>query len=311
MPVHSNRLQAPARSFLYLSQTAGTTFTRLATSGTYSRQTRLQRTSTEELCLQSYSYPYDWYFRRRWFSVLQALILSVPTFGSILLPTTLWIRSLAPLGTRVCRLTSLRSIRLVCLHYSHLLSLLVLALFVTCTKHGKLETSPELLYGTFPVQSLAIFISLRRLRIPWLRLRGRVCPLSGRYLLVSPSAPVMDVSTGSSSTCSFRLRKARSRSPTSLKAPLVRLRPRGDVSSVVTGALPGLLSARCVSCQFPCSYNNNFPCPLIIHRVRSSSSWGTVFRPGRFRTSRLGWATGTYNTPYQMRSTVTPWMFLH
>ena len=33
------------------------------------------------------------------FSVLQALILSVPTFGSILLPTTLWIRSSAPLGT--------------------------------------------------------------------------------------------------------------------------------------------------------------------------------------------------------------------
>ena len=50
-----------------------------------------------------------------------------------------------------------------------------------CTKPEKLETFPELLYGTFPVQSLAILISLRRLRIPWLRLRGRVCPLSGRY----------------------------------------------------------------------------------------------------------------------------------
>ena len=48
-------------------------------------------------------------------------------------------------------------------------------------KAGRLETSPELLYGTFPVQSLAILISLRRLRIPWLRLRGRVWPLSGRY----------------------------------------------------------------------------------------------------------------------------------
>ena len=55
-------------------------------------------------------------------------------------PTTLWSRSSAPFGTRVCRLTSLRCIQLVCLHYSHLLLLLVLVLFVTCTKHGKLET---------------------------------------------------------------------------------------------------------------------------------------------------------------------------
>ena len=53
-------------------------------------------------------------------------------------------------------------------------------LFVTCTKHGKLETSPEPLYGTYPVLSLAILISLLRLRIPWLRLRDRVWPLSGR-----------------------------------------------------------------------------------------------------------------------------------
>ena len=72
-----------------------------------------------------------------------------------------------------------------------------------------------------------------------------------KVTLVSSSAPVLNVSTGSSSTSSFRLRHARSRSPRSIKAPLVRLRPRGDVSSLVTGALPGPLSARCVSCQFP------------------------------------------------------------
>ena len=76
----------------------------------------------------------------------------------------------------------------------------------------------------------------------------------------------------SSSTSSFGLRHARSRSPASLKTPLVRLRPRGDVSPVVTGALPVPLSARCVSCQFPFLFNNNFPCPLIIHRVRSGGS---------------------------------------
>ena len=67
MPVHSNRLQAPPWSFFYISQTTSTTFSRLAASGTYSRQTRLQRTSTKELFLQSYSFPYDWYFLRRCF----------------------------------------------------------------------------------------------------------------------------------------------------------------------------------------------------------------------------------------------------
>ena len=71
-----------------------------------------------------------------------------------------------------------------------------------------------------------------------------------KVTLVSSSAPVLDVSTGSSSTSSFRLRHARSRSPTSMKAPLFRLRPRGDVSHLLTGALPGPLSARCVTCQF-------------------------------------------------------------
>ena len=40
--------------------------------------------------------------------------------------------------------------------------------------------------------------------------------------------------------------RARSRSPCRMKKPLVLLRPRGDVSSAVTGALPGSLSARCV-----------------------------------------------------------------
>ena len=61
-------------------------------------------------------------------------------------------------------------------------------------------------------------------------LRSRLASL-WQVSLVSPSAPVSDVSTGSSSTSSFGLRHARSRSPTSMKAPLVRLRPRG-VSSV-------------------------------------------------------------------------------
>ena len=114
------------------------------------------------------------------FSALQALILSASIFGNILFLITLWSRSSAPLGTKVCRLTSLLCIQLVCLRCSHLPWLLVWARFVTCTKHGRLETSPEPLYGTSPIQSLAILISLRRLRIPWLRLRGRGWLLSGR-----------------------------------------------------------------------------------------------------------------------------------
>ena len=40
--------------------------------------------------------------------------------------------------------------------------------------------------------------------------------------------------------------RTRSRSPCRMKKPLVLLRPRGDVSSAVTGAPPGSLSARCV-----------------------------------------------------------------
>ena len=49
-----------------------------------------------------------------------------------------------------------------------------------------------------------------------------------------------------SSTPTVSSLRARSRSPCRMKKPLVLLRPRGHVSSVVTGAPPGSLSARCV-----------------------------------------------------------------
>ena len=51
-----------------------------------------------------------------------------------------------------------------------------------------------------------------------------------------------------SSSCPFRSSHVRSRSPSRTKKPLVLLRPRGDGSTAVTGAPPGSLSARCVSC---------------------------------------------------------------
>ena len=43
------------------------------------------------------------------------------------------------------------------------------------------------------------------------------------------------------------------------KKPLVLLRPRGDGSPAATGAPPGSLSARCVSCLSPCVNNACFP----------------------------------------------------
>ena len=57
--------------------------------------------------------------------------------------------------------------------------------------------------------------------------------------------------SGSSSIISWR---ARSRSPSRMERTLVRLRPRGHGSSVVTGASSGSLSARCAALSvFPLS----------------------------------------------------------
>ena len=65
---------------------------------------------------------------------------------------------------------------------------------------------------------------------------------------VSSTAVPSDGSSAyaSSSTPTVSSLRARSRSPCLMKKPLVLLRPRGNVSSVVTGAPPGSLSARCV-----------------------------------------------------------------
>ena len=65
-----------------------------------------------------------------------------------------------------------------------------------------------------------------------------------RLLLAPLSLP-------SSGRPSILLPRVRPRTPSSKKRPLVRLRPRGDVSSSVTGAPPGSLSARCVVFTVP------------------------------------------------------------
>ena len=60
---------------------------------------------------------------------------------------------------------------------------------------------------------------------------------------VSPEASTAGATSSTPTVSSLR---ARSRSPCRMKRPLVLLRPSRDVSSVVTGAPPGSLSARCV-----------------------------------------------------------------
>ena len=110
-------------------------------------------------------------------------------FWNILFLITLWSRSSAPSGTRVCRLTSLRCIQLVCLRCSHLPLLLVWARFVTCTKHGRLETCTRTTPRDISVQSLAILISLRRLRNSLVTSPRSQLASLWKVTLVSPSAP--------------------------------------------------------------------------------------------------------------------------
>ena len=74
-----------------------------------------------------------------------------------------------------------------------------------------------------------------------LRSLWKVLPVSSTLVLPNGST-----ARTTSSTPRVSSLRARSRSPCRMKKPLVLLRPRGDVSSVVTGAPPGSLSARCV-----------------------------------------------------------------
>ena len=69
----------------------------------------------------------------------------------------------------------------------------------------------------------------------------KVFPVSSTFVLPNGST-----ARATSWTPPVSSLQARSRSPCRMKKPLVLLRPRGDVSSVVTGAPPGSLSARCV-----------------------------------------------------------------
>ena len=69
----------------------------------------------------------------------------------------------------------------------------------------------------------------------------KVFPVSSTFVLQDSST-----ARATSWTPTVSSLRARSRSLCRMKRPLVLLRPRGDVSSVVTGAPPGSLSARCL-----------------------------------------------------------------
>ena len=92
-----------------------------------------------------------------------------------------------------------------------------------------------------PSDSIAAYFSLASPSRSCLRTLWKVFPVSSSAVSLVTSSP-----GATSSTPTVSLLPARSRSPCRTKRPLVLLRPRGDVSSVVTGAPPGSLSARCV-----------------------------------------------------------------
>ena len=109
----------------------------------------------------------------------------------------------------------------------------------TLTKASMVDIAPSdsiAAYFSAPPRSSLGSSSRSCLRSLW-----KVFPVSSTVVLPDGSTACTTSSTPTVSSL-----RARSRSPCRMKRPLVLLRPRGDVSSAVTGAPPGSLSARCV-----------------------------------------------------------------
>ena len=115
------------------------------------------------------------------------------------------------------------------------------------TRRGKLVRLRRHLWWISLLQILLRLIFLLHTVLLWAPRLGRVCTRFGRChrfcLLLSLRTSTVCATSSTPAVSSLR---ARSRSPCRMKRPLVLLRPRGDVSSAVTGAPPGSLSARCV-----------------------------------------------------------------
>ena len=109
----------------------------------------------------------------------------------------------------------------------------------TLTKASLVDIAPSVsiaAYFSSPHNSSLGSPSRSCLRTLW-----KVFPVSSTAVSPEASSP-----GATSSTPTVSSLRARCRSPCRMKRPLVLLRPRGDVSSVVAGAPPGSLSARCV-----------------------------------------------------------------
>ena len=109
----------------------------------------------------------------------------------------------------------------------------------TLTKASLLDIAPS--------GSIAVYFSTPRSSSFGSSSRSCLCSLwKVSPVLSTVVLPEASTACTTSSTPTVSSLRARSRSPCRMKKPLVLLRPRGDVSSAVTGAPPGSLSARCV-----------------------------------------------------------------
>ena len=155
-------------------------------------------------------------------------LVLVPSFGNSAFATTHWKGDSIPKGMAI----SLISLLWASLHSS--LRRWLLAFHVRGMEGWNSHTGD--IGGHFDIclhkclLPLLHLVCLRPLRF------APTCVLSGRFSSVVPTP----------STSPIRSLHARSRSPSCLKRPLVHPRPRGHVSSLVAGASPGSLSARCV-----------------------------------------------------------------
>ena len=145
----------------------------------------------------------------------------------------------------------------------------------TLTKASLVDIAPsDSIAAYFSAPHSSSFGSPSRSCLCSLRKVSRV-PLSG----ILPAGSTACTTSSTPTVSSLRARSCR------MKRPLVLLRPRGDASSVVTGAPPGSLSARCVVFTVsPCLIIfSPFFCPLIIDPA------GRAVPAGPIRVCYAGW----------------------
>ena len=201
--------------------------------------------STTALCLFPVHVAVNTHLLLVWLTILPSSPLlprvSVPVSGHLVSTMIFWKGVSFPLGM---------AIDLISLHWAILRSSSLASASTSLRstyeawKAGTLTKAS--LLDIAPSGSIAVYFSTPRSTSFGSSSRSCLCSL----WKVSPVLSTVVLPDGSacttSSTPTVSSLRARSRSPCRMKKPLVLLRPRGDVSSVVTGAPPGSLSARCV-----------------------------------------------------------------